>query len=103
MRHKELCNDANYPFLLLGNKVDDRENRDVSKQKALDFVSLSQNMTYLETSAKNNTNVTEAFYTAVEKFLQFDNELQRKISSSSHKSVIDMRQHSSSHQHSCNC
>lgn len=46
--------------LLVGNKCDIEENR-VSKEKIAEFVK-ETNIEYFETSAKNNININEAFY-----------------------------------------
>ncbi|EDQ85617.1 uncharacterized protein MONBRDRAFT_35292 [Monosiga brevicollis MX1] len=54
----------NFPFLLVGNKVD-VEGRQVAHAQALDFCKGHHDMPYYETSAKTAENVEEAFLTAV--------------------------------------
>ncbi len=47
-----------FPFLIVGNKVDlEAEKRAVSKDLAEKFCAENGDITYLETSAKNNSNV----------------------------------------------
>lgn len=50
------------PCILVGNKIDLEDQRVVSKQEAKDLAEKLQMYTYIETSCKNNQNVTEAFY-----------------------------------------
>ncbi|VUC27295.1 unnamed protein product [Clonostachys rosea] len=64
------CHDAcfhdmhNSPVILLGNKVDDGEKRQVTPEHALQFCAENGNIPYFETSAKDATNLQEAFGTA---------------------------------------
>ncbi|CAO2841936.1 unnamed protein product [Amaranthus hypochondriacus] len=53
----------NFPFILLGNKidVDGGSNRVVSEKKAKAWCMSKGNIPYFETSAKDGTNVEEAF------------------------------------------
>ncbi|EGG14078.1 Rab GTPase [Cavenderia fasciculata] len=56
-------NQDTFPFVVLGNKVDE-ESRVVSEKQALNFVKqLGGNIFYFDTSAKSNINVEEAFST----------------------------------------
>merc|ERR1712100_613558 len=52
----------NVPFVLVGNKCDLEEQRQVQKQQGTDLAE-KYSCAFMETSAKNNTNVEEAFYT----------------------------------------
>ena len=79
-----------YPFVLLGNKVDDDEARDVCQRDIDNFIGLCHNMTYMETSAKTKRNVNEAFSKAVELFLEYQHNCKRKASGGSHESTIDV-------------
>ncbi|KAH0791992.1 small GTP-binding protein [Histomonas meleagridis] len=54
-----LC-DQSVKIMLIGNKVDLVEQRKVTNQEAQEFAD-SLEIEYIETSAKNNTNVVEAF------------------------------------------
>jgi GTPase SAR1 family protein len=56
---KEFSN-LNDCMILLGNKVDLENNREISNQEA-ELLSERYNIKYFETSAKENTNVDEAF------------------------------------------
>jgi len=53
--------DANIPFLLVGNKADLEEKRVVSKTEAQNLAE-SWNVPYIETSAKTRMNVDMIFY-----------------------------------------
>jgi len=64
---------ANFPFIVLGNKVDvEPDKRVVSKEAALEWCGANGNMPFIETSAKDSTNVVLAFQTAVEKWVKAD-------------------------------
>lgn len=52
---------ANFPFVVLGNKVDMEGQRKVSKAKAEEWCNSKKNVVYFETSAKEKTNVDDAF------------------------------------------
>uniref|UniRef100_A0A914PIB3 Uncharacterized protein n=1 Tax=Panagrolaimus davidi TaxID=227884 RepID=A0A914PIB3_9BILA len=51
-----------FPFVLLGNKIDEKEKRTVSTQRAELWCQKNSNMPYFEVSAKNNVNIEKAFY-----------------------------------------
>ena len=49
-----------FPFMAVGNKVDLEDERQVDRQQAEEFCR-SEGMTFMETSARENQNVEEAF------------------------------------------
>ena len=51
----------NFPFVVLGNKVDREPERKVDSEKAESWCKQNGNLPYFETSAKANINVDEAF------------------------------------------
>jgi Ras-related protein Rab-7A len=53
----------NFPFVVLGNKVDRESERKVSTAKASQWAKNSGNVPFFETSAKDAVNVEEAFQT----------------------------------------
>jgi Ras-related protein Rab-7A len=54
----------NFPFVLLGNKIDVEESkRVISQKRALAWCQSKGNIPYFETSAKDATNVEQAFQT----------------------------------------
>ena len=61
---KEKCK-KNIKVVLLGNKTDLEENRQVSSQEGADL-SLENDYTFMETSCLKNTNVADAFETLIE-------------------------------------
>lgn len=61
----------NFPFIVLGNKIDmDESKRMVSQKRALTWCQQKGNIPYFETSAKEATNVEEAFKAACRNALQ---------------------------------
>jgi len=55
-----------YPFVVVGNKVDKENQRAISYKTAELWCQKRGNMPYVETSAKDATNVEQAFLTAAE-------------------------------------
>jgi Ras-related protein Rab-7A len=51
----------NFPFVVLGNKIDVENQRAVSQRRALAWCSQKGNIPYFDTSAKDNYNVEQAF------------------------------------------
>jgi len=60
----------NFPMIILGNKVDDEQNRKVSSKRAEDWCKENGNIPYMETSAKEDKNVAKAFDRVTKKILQ---------------------------------
>lgn len=51
----------NFPFVLIANKIDAEDKRQVSKKKAMQLCNTYPNIKYFETSAKDGTGVAAAF------------------------------------------
>lgn len=67
----------NFPFVVLGNKVDvDESQRAVSKKRALAWCESKGNIPYFETSAKEAINVDEAFQTIAKNALSQEQEVE---------------------------
>lgn len=64
-----------FPFVVLGNKIDKLE-RQVSTEEARAWCMENGNYPYLETSAKDDTNVTVAFEEAVRQVLAVEEQLE---------------------------
>lgn len=65
----------NFPFVLLGNKVDiDGNSRAVSDEKAKEWCASKGNIPYFETSAKEDYNVDAAFMCVAEMSLAVEHE-----------------------------
>ncbi|KAI7905895.1 ras family-domain-containing protein [Cokeromyces recurvatus] len=61
----------NFPFVVLGNKIDvDESKRMVSQKRAMAFCQAKGNIPYFETSAKDAINVEQAFQTIAKNALQ---------------------------------
>ena len=54
-------NPDSFPFVVLGNKADRDLERKITTVKAMNWCKTSGDMPYFETSAKDQTNVDEAF------------------------------------------
>jgi small GTP-binding protein len=67
----------NFPFVILGNKVD-VVNRVVNEEMVRDWGNQNGICPYYETSAKDATNVDNAFKAAVERFQQLEDILDEK-------------------------
>ncbi len=50
-----------FPFILFGNKADLNDSRAVSKQRAQEFCKQHKCVSYFEVSAKDSSNIAEAF------------------------------------------
>jgi len=60
----------NFPFVLLGNKIDNEAKRAVSSRRAESWCQLKNNMPYFEVSAKDGVNIDEAFQAIARAALQ---------------------------------
>ncbi len=65
LHYADVRDPENFPFVLLGNKVD-LGHRAVTEQQALQWCAENHGMAYFETSAKDNVNVERAFQKAAE-------------------------------------
>ncbi len=54
-------NNESFPFIVFGNKADLAEQRVVSKERAIEFCEQKGCITYFDVSAKDSTNVIQAF------------------------------------------
>jgi len=61
--HANPSNPSTFPFVVLGNKADLANRRQVSTQKAKQWCSGKSDLAYYETSAKEAVNVEQAFQT----------------------------------------
>ena len=60
-----------FPFMLIGNKIDlEEEARAVTKIQAEEWCQVNGNIDFLETSARDNKNIEEAFMKLAEKALK---------------------------------
>ncbi|KAL1936621.1 hypothetical protein VTP01DRAFT_755, partial [Rhizomucor pusillus] len=67
----------NFPFVVLGNKIDvDESKRMVSQKRAMAFCQAKGNIPYFETSAKEAINVEQAFQTIAKNALQQETDVE---------------------------
>lgn len=79
---------SSFPFILVGNKADVTEaEREVSQEEAMLWSKENGNPPFVETSAKDATNVELAFRLAVERWTRFEEKMERRYESE----VIDLR------------
>ncbi|XP_017844725.1 ras-related protein Rab-7a-like [Drosophila busckii] len=90
-------NRENFPFVVLGNKVD-LENRRVSKQQAEQWCEV-KHIPYFETSAKDGLNVKQAFLELAEKATQ---QMEEDLVTPDFPDVIKLDQKSDKRK-KCNC
>jgi len=64
----------NFPFVVLGNKIDLENQRVVTQKKALAWCQAKGNIPYFETSAKEAINVEQAFQTIARNALKQETE-----------------------------
>jgi Ras-related protein Rab-7A len=60
----------NFPFVVLGNKIDLEHQRVVSQKRAMAWCQSKGNIPYFETSAKEAINVEQAFQTVARQALK---------------------------------
>ena len=66
----DYCTSDNVIKMLVGNKVDKNDQRVVQKSEAIEFAR-SNNMLFIETSAKTQTGITQCFHELVQKVYLF--------------------------------
>ena len=69
LEHTGPSDPDNFPFIVIGNKCDKTEERQVSEAAAKEWCASNGNIPYFETSALENVQVDDAFLTMVKKAL----------------------------------
>ncbi|PRP85532.1 hypothetical protein PROFUN_06764 [Planoprotostelium fungivorum] len=95
------ANPESFPFVLIGNKID-LENRVVTEKRARAWCQANGNIPYFETSAKEATNVDQAFLTIAKNALAQDRNMSDDIKLNDKKIVIDNSQPADDNK-GCNC
>jgi Ras-related protein Rab-7A len=72
--HADPKNPNNFPFIVLGNKADLANRRQVSTSKAKAWCQSKGDLPYFETSAKEAMNVEQAFLTIAKNALQHESQ-----------------------------
>ena len=72
----EVIGKENFPFVLVGNKLDLNEQRQVEIEKAKSWCTQNGGMPYVETSAKDGRGVFEAFEMVTKRFLDLSQDEQ---------------------------
>ena len=93
----------NFPFVLLGNKIDNEEARTVSAKRAQSWCQTKGEMPYFEVSAKDGINVEEAFQAIARAALKRDAQDASDFPDfNEHITLNQHRDHSPSNQ-GCSC
>ena len=72
-----------FPFMVIGNKLDlEDEERAVDREAAERYCTQEGNMAFIETSARDNVNVEEAFYRLATQALARQAEMQKNLDAS---------------------
>ena len=72
IKHCDPKDPNEYPFIVLGNKCDLADDISVKTEAAKDWCVANGNMPYVETSAKDNVGVDEAFSILIKRALKND-------------------------------
>ncbi|BFU21705.1 Ras family GTPase [Entamoeba histolytica HM-1:IMSS-B] len=62
--------DVTVPWMLIGNKIDLKEEREVTQEDALEYAKQKGAVGFLETSAKSNINIEHAFISLAKQILK---------------------------------
>lgn len=93
----------NFPFLVVANKLDlANAKREIDEEEARMWCVESGKLPYIETSAKDATNVEAAFSLAVERWLKFEESLE-KVGGSYLGDTVDLRKQSTQQSRSSCC
>lgn len=87
----------NFPFVILGNKID-MENRMVSTEMAQEWCQANGQAPYFETSAKDSTNVDEAFKAAIKRLRDLEDVLEIKTQ---HGNTVDLKKKAKTQSSGC--
>ena len=61
MKKSNIGDEREFPFLVLGNKLDLEEFRQIKLKKALEFCYQNGNMIFMEVSAKDHSKIERGF------------------------------------------
>jgi Ras-related protein Rab-7A len=91
-------NPDDFPFVVLGNKIDLENQRLVSQKRAMAWCQTKGNIPYFETSAKEAINVEQAFQVIAKNALKQDNDDDIFI-----PDTVDMNENQTSDKSNCAC
>ncbi|XP_076446568.1 ras-related protein Rab-9B-like [Babylonia areolata] len=84
MWHKEFITYADvqdgtaFPFVVIGNKADMKEEREVTSEEARKWCSSHGHLPYFEASAKESTNVENAFLAVIQRLLELEDQMEQR-------------------------
>lgn len=93
LQYADIQDYENFPFIIIGNKVD-METKEVSTDELKHWCQQNKNCPFVETSAKDATNVEQAFHMAVENWLQMEERMEELYMDE----TVDLSKHSQKRQ-----
>uniref|UniRef100_T1J1P7 small monomeric GTPase n=1 Tax=Strigamia maritima TaxID=126957 RepID=T1J1P7_STRMM len=72
LNYADVRDGSKFPFIVVGNKTDLIDKRKVTAEEAEQWCELNGNYPYIETSAKDATNVAEAFMSALKIWISLE-------------------------------
>lgn len=76
--YADVKDQSSFPFMVVGNKVDIQpEKREVTLEEGQQWSMHNNNAPFVETSAKNATNVEDAFHVAVQNWIKMEAKLEK--------------------------
>lgn len=84
--YADIQDGANFPFVVLGNKVD-VDGRQVTSEDVRSWCTSAGNVPYFETSAKDSTNVDMAFLAAVRRLREVEDQMEVRPA---HGNTVDL-------------
>lgn len=88
-----------FPFVIIGNKID-MENRVVGSDEAREWCQINGRTPYFETSAKDSTNVNDAFRAAIQRLKELEDVIENNIRPS-HGPTVDLARKTKSQSSGC--
>ncbi|XP_030033023.1 ras-related protein Rab-9A [Manduca sexta] len=80
-----------YPFMVVGNKSDvSSKDREVSYEQLKQWCEDNKIATYIETSAKNDNNVVEAFSMAVQRWVELEQRAEKELNLMHHPDTVTL-------------
>lgn len=89
LQYADIRDSANFPFIIIGNKVD-VETKAVTAEEAKQWCEQNGSPPFIETSAKDVTNVEQSFYLAVENWLRMEEKMEELYMGD----TVDLNKHS---------
>jgi len=91
--YADVKENESFPFVVLGNKVD-LPTRGVSEEQVKSWCQTNGSMPMFETSAKDSINVDQAFVASVERWLNFESNLEKQVKGgTNYGNTVNLKKH----------